>query len=295
MKVYFLSSIPCALKINGAYLGKVDGFERFAELFPANSPFVEFLPFGEFLPLRFSLTETLFSAPPKSIDVYRSDDFIVLYAKRFSLYPKPLKLLLEGSSYTVYFDGSIKVILPDKRVYETAFFEIPHTHAQDELLILQEKAENTHQKICVFFKGSLLFDGAVFHFEHDEKKETFSFVAPLKDIACRRAEFVYSLKEQAVLTSFKVKESLPVSERFLPCDFLQRLPWDDGAKELLSDNLKEDFDALKNYLGEYAFAQPLATPFCVLLGERQGKNIFRLKTFQAELTNGKISDFSRKS
>jgi hypothetical protein len=64
MKVYFLSSQPCILTLNGAYFGTTDTFERFLELSPKDNLFVEFTPENG-LPIRFFLILSQFFAKYK--------------------------------------------------------------------------------------------------------------------------------------------------------------------------------------------------------------------------------------
>ena len=44
MTVYFLSYLPAVLKLNGMYIGTVDGFERHIELDLNDRVFAEFIP-----------------------------------------------------------------------------------------------------------------------------------------------------------------------------------------------------------------------------------------------------------
>ena len=57
MRVYFLSEKPCGLTVSGIYLGLIDGFERSAELSPADELFL-----GHICPSLFALMKN-FSAP----------------------------------------------------------------------------------------------------------------------------------------------------------------------------------------------------------------------------------------
>ena len=63
MKIYFLSSRPCALFLDGEFAGKTDLFERFADVSPKDNVFVRFVPEGA-LPVSFFLTERLRFSPP---------------------------------------------------------------------------------------------------------------------------------------------------------------------------------------------------------------------------------------
>ena len=82
MKVYFLSSRPCALTLNGAYFGTTDLFERFAEISLKEGIFVCFTPENA-QPVSFFLTENIRFQPPKNCQVYLLGDAIALYAYHF--------------------------------------------------------------------------------------------------------------------------------------------------------------------------------------------------------------------
>ena len=69
MKIYFLSSRPCALFLDGEFAGRTDLFERFADINPKDNAFVRFVPEGA-LPVSFFLTERLRFSPPDGCEVY---------------------------------------------------------------------------------------------------------------------------------------------------------------------------------------------------------------------------------
>ena len=64
MKIYFLSSRPCALMLGGVFFGMINRFERFAEIEPKDNVFAEFIPEGA-LPVGFFVTEKLRFSPPE--------------------------------------------------------------------------------------------------------------------------------------------------------------------------------------------------------------------------------------
>ena len=82
MRVFFLSKLPCYLKANGLPLGAVDGFERTAELDPADGVLLEFLCPGR-LPLVCTFGEQLLFAPPEDIELYFTRAGVALYVTAF--------------------------------------------------------------------------------------------------------------------------------------------------------------------------------------------------------------------
>ena len=48
MRVYFLSERPAALKLNGAYMGLIDSFEKFVEIGEGQKLLAEAVPDAEY-------------------------------------------------------------------------------------------------------------------------------------------------------------------------------------------------------------------------------------------------------
>ena len=82
MRIYFLSSRPCALKVGGVFFGAVDSFERFAEINLSDRLFIEFIPENA-LPVSFFLTENIRFEPPQRCEVYLLRNAIAIYARDF--------------------------------------------------------------------------------------------------------------------------------------------------------------------------------------------------------------------
>ena len=82
MKIYFLSSRPCALHVGGAYFGITDRFERFADICLADRLPILFTPENA-LPISFFLTENIRFQAPDGVEVYLLHNAIALYARDF--------------------------------------------------------------------------------------------------------------------------------------------------------------------------------------------------------------------
>ena len=63
MRVYFLSYLPAILKLNGMYIGGIDGFERHIELDPADRIFAEIIPDENLQGINFFWTKSSFPLP----------------------------------------------------------------------------------------------------------------------------------------------------------------------------------------------------------------------------------------
>lgn len=112
MRVYFLSYAPAALKLNGMYLGTVDGFERHVSLEPADGVLAEIVPYDNFQPLNFRLNTDFFAAPPSFADVYLTEGDAIIYIREFE--PKNAKL---DVIYQTRFAGNLVTVFSQGRIY----------------------------------------------------------------------------------------------------------------------------------------------------------------------------------
>ncbi len=82
MRVYFLSEKPCYLKAAGLPVGTVDGFERTAELDPADNVLLEFLCPGHH-PVVCTFSEQFLFSPPEDIRLYFTKRGVAVYVAAF--------------------------------------------------------------------------------------------------------------------------------------------------------------------------------------------------------------------
>ena len=124
MKVYFLSSTPCALTLNGAYFGITDGFERFAEVALQDNIYAQFSPQNA-LPIGCFLNEQLRFAPPNGFDVYLLPDGLALYAREFPPNDFTLKTIAQkrenDTLVTLFQQGKVQLSIES----EKGFFLCP--------------------------------------------------------------------------------------------------------------------------------------------------------------------------
>ena len=92
MKIYFLSSRPCALTLNDAYFGLTDRFERFAEISLKDNVFVRFSPENA-QPIGFFLNESVRHTPPVGCEVYLLPNALAIYAHDFPPHDLTLKIV----------------------------------------------------------------------------------------------------------------------------------------------------------------------------------------------------------
>ena len=118
MKVYFLSSIPCALRVNNLFFGTTNLFERFAELSLKDGLFIEFVPEGK-QAVSFFLTEQIRFAPPKGCEVYLLKDGLAIYARNFPPSDFTLRVIAqarEGNTLaTLFSQGELQLSIEQDR------------------------------------------------------------------------------------------------------------------------------------------------------------------------------------
>ncbi len=123
MRIFFLSEKPCVLRVNGLWLGRVDGFERSAELDPKDAPFCEFCLPG-FLPVRFALGENLLLDPPPQVRIYLTRRGTAVYVTGF-VREDPMRreiasASLGGTAVSVFLEGRFYVTLSNETGTHTA-------------------------------------------------------------------------------------------------------------------------------------------------------------------------------
>ncbi len=286
MRVYFLSSRPCALQVNGVFQGRTDGFERFLELFPAEHPFIEFLP-EEGLPIRFFLSEELISSPPKPLDVYLGEGFLAVYAVRFEEVGQ-LRLIASAPSITVFSHGGIQALLGDAVFPLSPRFSKCTIREYGKLILLHGEGA-----LAAFFGDKMLFCKEVQSFSFDGK--VLQYVAPMSEFNGEFCQISYQIsEEEAVLFEKKFPSFFEQRKGLLLFGVLRRLSI--TTKELaLSDSLLEDVESLRAYLGKYVVAFPTDVDNCVGVAVPEGENLFRLRFFQGEEEEGKIVKITRLS
>ena len=95
MKLYFLSSTPCILRVGGAYFGQVGDFEKFAEITLKDNLFAEFIPQNA-LPVCFFLNEDLLFSPPKGVELYLTEHGAAIFVREFPPNDFSLKLIAQN-------------------------------------------------------------------------------------------------------------------------------------------------------------------------------------------------------
>ncbi len=310
MKVYFLSSKPCILTLNGAYFGLTDTFERYVEISPTDNLFAEFTPENG-QPIRFFLNENIRLNPPDRCEIYLLKDGLAVYGKDFPSTDLTLRVVVqerEGDTLvTVFTQGGVQVSIESGKGFflstlPPSFESCALEFYQDFILISSPTQIALYNKLG---ERLLLESATAFSLENGSLLATL----PLSDSLNRKAECVWELKDKkAKQTKFTIVQqtrvSLPANEienehsgrlrdEILPYAFLESALLGLDCSAYLCDELKSKSENLKEFLGDYQSVVLTKTPSVCGLVRKKADRLFEVDEYEVELKNGKITDVKR--
>lgn len=301
MKIYFLSSSPCELTLNGVFFGITDRFERFAEVNLADNVFAKFTPQGA-LPLGVFLCEELLTSPPTGFEVYLLKDGVALFAKEFppsdfTLTPIAQERFGENL-ITVFRQGVLQLSIQTSKSFFIS--TLPPSFASCKLSFHADLffIEGQNQ-LAVYTKGGkCVFLEQILTFEVSEN--TLNATLPLSDTLGRVAECSYVLSEngcertkftlQQRRTTDGATEPQKIKNELLPYAFFESVLLGADYAELLSDELKPSAKQIKSFLGDFEGVVPTNDPKTCGLVRRKAPRLFELAYFTAQIENDKIID-----
>ena len=295
MKIYFLSSRPCALMLGGVFFGMTNRFERFAEIEPKDNVFAEFIPEGA-LPVGFFVTEKLRFSPPEHCEVYLLRDGIAVYARDFPPSDFSLKIVAQerfgANLVTVFRQGALQISL-----------ETPAGFSVSELPEAFGKCSLRYESGLFFLEG----EGMLAAFSADGKcvfservsaykieNGTLTATLPLSDSRGRSAECSWALTEEGCFqTAFRIRqegEAAKVQNELLPYAFFESVLIGANFSELLSDELKEKAEHIKAFLGDFSGVTLTKDPATCGLVHKKKERLYELRYFTVDVKDGKIAD-----
>ena len=293
MKIYFLSSMPCALYIGGAYFGVVSFFERFAEISLSDNLPVQFVPENA-LPISFFLGESVRFSPPEGVEVYLLEDGLALHAKGFKCVDFSLRSIAqkrEGNTLvTVFSQGGLQCSIQTEEGAFTA--SLPPCFASPEIsfhggcILLSTKTDLT-----VFSKkGELLLQESVLSFSVEN--DTLTAILPLSDRYKRTAKCVYALSETGVRqTEYLLLQGEEAGkETLIPYAFFESLRIGAEYESFLSLSLRENASSLTDFLGKFRYVMPTDDPLVCKLVYKKSPRLFEVKSFTVTVEEGLITD-----
>jgi hypothetical protein len=295
MKIYFLSSIPCILTVNGAYFGVTDGFSRFAEVCLSDRLFIQFSPENA-QPLSFFLDENIRFTPPNGCEVYRMPDAIAIYAQAFTPTDLTLRPIAQckgkTATATLYRQGLVYLSIS----HENGTFITPLDFAFERATLLEENGLfflSTADRVAVYNQNAeRLFDERVheYHTDGDRLYATLRLLDSLQ----RTAEGVWRTSENGFqresYTLKQASENGGLPDGLLAYAFLESVLIGADFTPFLSEELQCKANTIKEFLGDFISVVLTNSPNVCALVYPKGERIFALRYFTLAIENGKITD-----
>ena len=290
MRTYFLSYLSAILKLNGMYVGTIDGFERHIELDVKDRVFAEIIPDENLNGLNFFLDEKFFKDALIYIREYAVKDgkIEVLHQTRFA-----------GNLITVFAQGGIYLSIDSAEFSLTPlplsfknFTANTFTLAGRDVYALYDKS----RLIVISDSGKIIFMNAATEFEF---ADNLKIVAEFETCTAARAICEYSYDgEKLSLVSAEEIEMRPPEQEILHFAFFECALIGADCKKYLCDSLKDKSGELKSYLGEFVSVTVPPEKFYLQHGEinaaglvyPKGRNLYEVRFFVVDIENGKITN-----
>lgn len=302
MKIYFVSRTPAALKLNGEFAGRLDGFERCADINLKDNVFAEVCPAGK-LSASFFIDEKLFCDPPDFTDVYLLGGGEALVSLRaFKSTDMQLKIIYQtrfcGNLVTVFSQGEVYLAVEGQKYFFCAVGENFSAVTAEEKTIAGYPVLALYggdDLIIISHTGAKIFANRVASAEFGE---TLKAGLPLRTCTDSVAlcEYAYDGVELRLLSS-------EISDRASPKNaihvaFFESVLYGGDFKKYLSESLLPHAGSLREYLGNFTeVIAPMAgfyenRPAALAAGLCYPikNNLFNVKYFAVSLKDGKIDN-----
>ena len=301
MKIYFLSSLPCALTINGCYFGITDKFERFADLALQEKNYISFQP-GNAHPIGFFLTEDIRFSPPDGCEVYLVNDGIAIYACdfppiNFSL--RPITQVRDGKRLaTLFFQGPLQLSIES----EHGFFisTLPPSFQHSVLKFYRDYLFVEGQNCLAVYacNGERLLMETTLSYSLDG--DILTAKLPLCDSLGRSANCCYRLSEQNLeRISFTLEQARDrqgeaneknVKEDLLAYAFFESVLIGADCTPFLCEDLQKKANELTAFLGNFVNVILTPSPNVCGLVRKKSERLYEVAYFQVEIQNEQIID-----
>lgn len=294
MKIYFLSAVPAALKVGGAYFGVFNDFEKFADVSLRDGLLVECIPQGA-LPVSFFLNEKLLDDPPSGVEVYLLTDGLALFVREyppsdFVLRPVSDKRF-SSTLVTLFRQGKLQAAIDSpKGVFVTAIpdeFERASIELNGKYILF----ETERALLVLSDEGKILLERQAE--KRDLSGDELCVISPVCDSIGRRKKEVFSLGETFSRTEYSLlvpETARAAEESLLVYAFFESILVGADVTPFLSPELREKVDSLREFLGEFSAVTLTNDPNAVGLVKRKRERVFEVRRYVAEIENGKIVD-----
>lgn len=288
MRVYFLSEKPCGLTVSGIYLGLIDGFERSAELSPADELFLECRPQGEYLPVSFRFDEEFLCSPPPQVSLYFTERSVAVYISDFVPADRSIKVhsqkRLGGTLLTLLSQGKLQIDLEN----ETGFHmtELPDVLENAEILPAGNgfllRAEEAFALLSRTGEIELFSEGRVLSFENGVEAEV-----PFHDSQGHTALMKW---QNGALVSCSIRTPAEPTEATFALALFESALIGADVRPFLCEELAQKADKLKEFLGDYRSVALTEERNKVGLVYERKPRVFDVRYFRIELEKDKIKN-----
>lgn len=302
MKIYFSSQKRAALKLNGQFVGVIDGVEKFVQLPQKQTVLAEILPVGEYAPLHFFIDEESLLSPPPFLNVFIMPDGYALHIKRYRCNGTPFKILTQahfnGFCVTTFCLNGIEYASYDGK--SCCLYELGEGFANGKPTTCKISGYDcveiaTASGYCLLSSGGkkLYLGNAQGGCTGDILQLTQKYASSVGYFAKQEYSFDGTTLNLCKQT---INYSTPPTEANYHLAFFEGLNLGFDCKQFLSEELHNQTAAIKDYLGEYTSVLPPNACLDELYGKIKGaalayhvkENLFNIKYYAIEEENGAI-------
>lgn len=303
MRVYFLSYIPAILKLNGIFVGTIDGFERHIELETEDNVFAEIVPDDNLQSVNFFLNGEFFKNPPPFADVYLMDGDALVFIREYFSKDVRLKVIYQtrfcGNLVTVFSQGGVYLSV-EGREYSLTPLPLSFMNTSAE-----QKSINGKDVLALYGGENLVIisDSGNTVFSNPAEKADFgdmlTVTSALGTCTLAKAECDFSYDgEKLTLVSSRTTETRPLNKNILQFAFFESVLTRSDYKKYLHDSIKQRADDIISYLGDFVSVAVPPEKFynfhpnlnCAGLIYPKSANLYEVKFFAVDIEDGLISN-----
>ncbi len=309
MRIYFLSSRTAGLKLDGAYAGIIDSFERFFETDGNSEILAEIVPDGNAEPLNFFINRAFFENPPDFADVYLTGNDAVISISRYKNKEDGIKVIAQkrfaGGLATLIMNGGTPCLLVEGKTTESYTLSCEFEKAE-----LTESAINGKSVLLVEGERCLTVisdSGKRVFFNPAESwtvGQRLEITVAFNTCAGCKAHCAFDYDgEKMTLVQSRTEETQTPAEEVLHFAFFESVLTRADCAKYLCDELKPRANDLSSFLGEFVDVSIPPEKFYLEHPEihapekyaaglvyPRSRNLFEIRYFAVEKQDGLISN-----
>lgn len=271
MYIYFSSSYPSAVKLNGLYLGIIENTVKFCDVNLNDSTLVELCPIGKGSSVSFVLNSSTISSLPENVCVTDLKGGYLFHAKQNTTVGDFNIICQEkfhDAVITVFNENGLKISIETQNdffadnlplIIHTAKIKRFTESGKDFVLIELSGKENTINVYSLNGNIKRTFTDTVDSYQTDGN---FTTLKTFKDIAKHKVSSTWRFENQSfteidrkISTSefFNVDK---LNQKILPYAFLEELYVGGDVSIYLGGNVLENKDKLRGFFGKFIGIMP---------------------------------------